>query len=69
MSASWDGKTVLPVRLVSERGATTRLANPWRDANVRVTRMPGKRPVQVWREGKDFVFDTEAGAADLIERG
>ena len=69
VSASWDGKTVSPVRLFSERGATARLANPWGDANVRVTRLPEQRAVDVRREGKIFLFATEAGAAYLVERG
>jgi len=37
VSAEWDGQAVASVRILSEKGATLRLRNPWGEAAVRVT--------------------------------
>jgi len=37
VSAEWDGKAVTGVRILSEKGSTLRLKNPWGDSRVRVT--------------------------------
>ena len=37
VSAKWDGTAVAGLRILSEKGSTLRLMNPWGDAAVRVT--------------------------------
>src|SRR6185312_12393475 len=43
ISAAWDGKTVSPVEIHSERGTAVRMVNPWKRANVRVSDLGGNR--------------------------
>ncbi|MGI9071590.1 MAG: glycosyl hydrolase family 95 catalytic domain-containing protein [Bryobacteraceae bacterium] len=61
VSAAWDGKTVSPVELLSERGATARVVNPWGKAKIQVTSLGDKRAVAVRYSGDAFEFATRAG--------
>ena len=68
VSAAWDGKEVSGVTVLSERGATVRLENPWPKAGVRVTRLRDGQPVEVRVEERTAVFNTEAGERYRVER-
>jgi alpha-L-fucosidase 2 len=61
VSASFDGKNVSQVSLLSEKGKTVRLANPWKNASVRVTRQRDGRRVQVQVENGVLGFPSSAG--------
>ncbi|MGH9377668.1 MAG: glycosyl hydrolase family 95 catalytic domain-containing protein [Terriglobia bacterium] len=58
VSAAWDGKSVSPVTLVSEKGATARIANPWGAAAARVVRLSDKAEVETQTEGGILIFHT-----------
>jgi len=68
VSASYDGKSVSGVSLLSEKGKTVRLANPWQAAQVRVTRIRDGRSIAVRSEGGAVIFPTDAGETYRLER-
>lgn len=61
VSASFDGKTVSHVSLLSEKGKEVRLANPWKGASVRVKRQRDGRSTPVREEKGVLVFATDPG--------
>ncbi len=67
VSGVWDGERVTKVRIESEKGAEARLANPWADAPVRVSRSSDGKPVPARSEGRLIRFGTEAGEAYNVE--
>jgi alpha-L-fucosidase 2 len=67
VTAAWDGKVVSPVEILSERGASARIVNPWNTARIRVTRLENQRSIPVRGTEKAVEFDTEAGARYRIE--
>lgn len=66
VSAAWDGKQVSDVSLLSEKGATARLANPWGAAPIRVLRAGVGQTVSVRRRGSILEFPTVAGERYLL---
>ncbi|MGH9403964.1 MAG: glycoside hydrolase family 95-like protein, partial [Terriglobia bacterium] len=58
VSAAWDGKSVSPVTLVSEKGVTARIANPWGAAAARVVRLSDNAAVETQTEGGILIFHT-----------
>ncbi len=68
VSASFDGRTVSQVSMLSEKGKPARLANPSRNAAVRVTRQRDGQSVRVQAENGVLMFDTSAGETYLITR-
>jgi alpha-L-fucosidase 2 len=67
VSASYDGKTVSEVSILSEKGAMARLLNPWPGSHVRVTRTKDKCEVGITWEGKVIRFPTEPGGLYTIK--
>jgi hypothetical protein len=63
VSAEWDGKAVAGVRILSEKGATLRLRNPWGEAAVRVT-----PETTVERQAGVLSIRTRAGGRYAIEK-
>src|SRR5438270_8031137 len=45
VSAAWDGKIVSAVEILSERGATARIVNPWGAAKPQVMRLGDNRAI------------------------
>ena len=67
VSAAWDGSRASPVTVLSEKGATLRMANPWDKAAVRVTQLKDDRPIKTQADAPVIVFATEPGQRYLIE--
>ena len=67
VSASCDGSTVGPVKLLSEKGAEAKIANPWGRAQPRVTELRTGRAVAISREGDVIRFPTEPGNSYRVE--
>jgi alpha-L-fucosidase 2 len=61
VSASFDGKSVSQVSLLSEKGKDVRLANPWKRSAVRVIRRRDGSSIPVQTEKGIWVFATDAG--------
>jgi hypothetical protein len=68
VSAFYDGKSVSQVSLLSEKGKTVRLANPWQPSQVDVTRLRDAHKIPVRNEDGIIVFSTDAGERYRIER-
>jgi hypothetical protein len=68
VSATYDGKSVSQVSLLSEKGKTVRLANPWQPVQVDVTRLRDAHKIPVRNEDGIIVFPTDAGERYRIER-
>ncbi len=69
VSAAWDGKSVSPVTLLSEKGAPVRLAVPWGKAGARVIRLRDHAPVKASLEAGILRFPTHAGERYRVEPG
>jgi len=67
ISASYDGKRVADVSLLSEKGSLARIANPWPGAKLRVTRTKDKSVVEIAVKDEIGEFPTKAGETYLIE--
>jgi hypothetical protein len=67
LSASYDGKTVSQVTMLSEKGATAKLVNPWPNAQPKVTRASDSRPIAVAVRGEIVQFATQRGERYKIE--
>ena len=67
LSASYDGKTVSQVTVLSEKGATAKLVNPWPNAQPKVTRATDGQPITVSAKGDVMQFPTQAGERYRIE--
>ena len=67
VSATYDGKQVSSVSLLSEKGKPVRLAKPWASAAVRVTLARDGRQVPTRIEKEIVTFDTEPGERYAIE--
>jgi hypothetical protein len=61
VSASWDGKSVSPVEILSERGGTLILESPWGQRQVSVSRLPDPSNVAVRASRGNVEFSTVAG--------
>jgi alpha-L-fucosidase 2 len=68
VSAVFDGKTVSELTLLSEKGATVRLVNPWPQMGLRAIRMEDNQLVRVAAKGEIIEFPTKAGERYRIER-
>jgi alpha-L-fucosidase 2 len=67
VSASYDGHSVSGVSLLSERGKTARLLNPWGPQPAGVTRSTDRHRIPVRWENDILVFNTQAGERYRIE--
>lgn len=68
VSAEWDGKAVGSVELLSERGATARLVNPWGNGKVQVRTATNTHSLEATMPGNTIEFPTSAGERYRIER-
>jgi alpha-L-fucosidase 2 len=66
VSAAWDGTAVSPFTILSEKGATARIACPWKQG-AKVTRFDDGSAIQTRREGELLSFETQAGRKYRIE--
>jgi len=69
VSAAWDGKTVSGVEILSERGRSASLVNPWPNNKVRVHRVGGGQDVTVRHKGEIAEFETRPGERYQIQAG
>ena len=69
VSASYDGKIVSGVSVLSEKGKTARIASPWESGGIKVFRGKNGGSVPVRSEGEAFVFNTNPGETYRIESG
>ena len=67
VSATYNGRQVSSVSLLSEKGKTVRLAKPWASAAVRVTRARDGQQVPTRIEKELVTFDTDPGERYGIE--
>ena len=67
VSAAYDGRAVSQVTLLSEKGATAKLANPWAESQLKVTRAKDGQPVVITVQGEVAQFPTQAGERYRIE--
>jgi len=67
LSASYDGKMVSNVTLLSEKGATAKLVNPWPKRQLKVTRVKDGQPITVSVKGGIVQFPTQAGERYRLE--
>ena len=69
VSASWNGKTVSPIVLLSEKGTTVRISNPWGNAKLRITRIKDGTEVKSQIEvGNVVMFETQPQERYRIEQ-
>jgi alpha-L-fucosidase 2 len=68
VSAAFDGEKVSQVSIVSEKGKTVRLANPWKGAPVRITRTRDDKNIPVRTENGVLTFPTDAGETYRVTR-
>jgi hypothetical protein len=55
------------VTLISEKGATAKLVNPWPKTQLKVTRVKDSQPITVSLEGGIVQFPTQAGERYRLE--
>ena len=67
ISASYDGKSVASLSLLSEKGAPVKLENPWPGRQLKVTSVGQKEPVAVSMQGRVVQFSTRPGERYRIE--
>jgi len=67
VSATYDGKNIRQVSVLSEKGKVVRLAKPWSRKAVRVTRVRDGGSIPVRAEDDILIFDTQAGERYRIE--
>lgn len=67
VSAAWDGTTASEVRVVSEKGAPARIANPWRGRGVRVRSLPEGAEVTLTESRGVVSFATRPGGVYVVE--
>lgn len=58
VSATFDGKEVSAVSLLSEKGRSVRLVPPWKSQEIKVIRLSDGGDVPIRRENEILVFDT-----------
>jgi alpha-L-fucosidase 2 len=66
VSASWDGKTVSDVEILSEKGGTLRIINPWQNGELRVESRAGRIPMR--QDRTTIEFATEPGRVYSLSR-
>lgn len=68
VSAGWDGQTISPVTILSERGATVRMIHPWGSAKLQITKMSNGQRVPYRQNEQAIDFDTRPGEEYRIEK-
>lgn len=67
VSAAWNGQTVSSIEILSERGTTARIVNPWGTAKVKVTSVTDERFASVKQAGDVLEFPTRSGERYRVE--
>jgi hypothetical protein len=67
VDATYDGKSIRQVSVLSEKGKAVRLSKPWSRKAVQVTGVRDGRNIPVRAEDDVLVFETEAGERYRIE--
>lgn len=67
VDSAFDGKRVTHLSILSEKGKTLRLANPWPGKSLRVTRARDGQTLASRTEGEFAVFETQAHERYRIE--
>jgi alpha-L-fucosidase 2 len=67
VTAEYDGASVSPITLFSEKGAPCRLATPWNTIQVVISRVSDGGKVVPRTEGGTLVFSTEAGQEYVVK--
>jgi len=67
VSATYDGKAITGLSILSEKGRIARVAKPWASGTIKVTRVRDSQPVPVHVEREIFVLETEPGESYQIE--
>lgn len=68
VSASWNGSTVSPIVLLSEKGTTAQIASPWASAKLRVTRLKDGTEVKTQTDGNIVRFETRPQERYRVEQ-
>jgi alpha-L-fucosidase 2 len=66
VSASHDGKTIVRLKVYSEKGKTLRFVSPWAGRNVRIVRKRDNKPISHTLDGDEVTAKTETGETYLI---
>jgi hypothetical protein len=66
ISASHDGKSVVRLKILSEKGRTLRFVSPWAGRNVQIVRERDDRPISHTLDRDEITAKTEAGETYLI---
>ena len=67
ISATYESGRVTHVSLLSEKGRPVRLAGPWKESSIRVTRIRDGKAVDVARNDGVYSFETQPGESYRIE--
>ncbi len=67
VTATWDGRRVGPVELLSERGVTARIVNPWPGSRAHVVALGHAESVPLQIAGNVLEFATSVGNRYRIE--
>jgi alpha-L-fucosidase 2 len=60
VSGAWNGKAVVsPISLLSEKGGTARVGNPWKPRRLRVIRIKDGVGIRTETAGDILIFDTQ----------
>jgi hypothetical protein len=69
VDAQWDGQAVIsPILILSEKGSRCRLANPWPQSIVRISRVADGKEVDVRRSEGTLDFGTASGERYRVEK-
>ncbi len=66
VTGDWDGGQVTALEILSEKGKTARVANPWEKSPARVTEKGTGSAVRVSRDGNILIFATRPGETYVI---
>src|SRR5262249_41252433 len=67
VTAAWDGHTISPVSIFSEKGATVRLVRPWSSGKIEVTTVSDGQSVLMRTREQIAEFDTRAGQEYVVQ--
>jgi hypothetical protein len=67
VSAAWDGNIVSAIEILSERGATARIVNPWGTTKIQVIRSADNRAISTRYAADILEFETRPGERYRVE--
>ena len=68
ISAAWDGQSISPIEILSERGAPVRMIDPWSGTNLRITNVRDGQETPYRQSGQSVEFATRAGEEYRVEK-